>query len=65
MSLAKAADLPPYCIFHNATLEEMVSVKPRSLAELRAVSGVGDAKLAKYGDGFLDAIRAELGVEVQ
>jgi ATP-dependent DNA helicase RecQ len=60
MQLAKAADLPPYCIFHNSTLDEMVAAKPTTLAELRSVSGVGDAKLAKYGAGFLDTLRAVL-----
>ena len=57
MTLAKAQSLPSYCIFNNATLAEMAKLRPRSLADLRAVSGVGEAKLAKYGDGFLRVIK--------
>lgn len=55
--LAKAANLPAYCIFQNATLDEMARQKPQSLAELRTISGVGDVKLAKYGAGFVEIIQ--------
>lgn len=53
MSLAKEHSLPSYFIFSNATLTEMAKLRPRSLGDLRGVAGVGDAKLAKYGEGFL------------
>ncbi len=55
--LADAQGVPPYVIFHDATLLEMTAARPRTTAELSAISGVGNAKLAKYGDIFLSVIR--------
>jgi ATP-dependent DNA helicase RecQ len=54
--LAEEQSLPPYVVFHDSTLREMASAKPRSLAELARINGVGEAKLAKYGPQFLVAI---------
>jgi ATP-dependent DNA helicase RecQ len=54
--LAKAQGVPPYVIFNDATLLEMAGVKPRSLDEFAALSGVGAAKLDRYGAIFLDVI---------
>jgi ATP-dependent DNA helicase RecQ len=56
LELAKAQNVPPYVIFHDKTLMEMAARCPRSLAELRAIAGVGDAKLAHYGEAFLAVI---------
>lgn len=58
LELAKAQSVPPYVIFHDATLMEIVRVRPRSLAALGDVSGVGEAKLERYGPVFLEAVRA-------
>jgi ATP-dependent DNA helicase RecQ len=58
MALAKAANLPSYCIFQNATLDEMARAQPATLGELRGISGVGDVKLEKYGEEFLRIIEA-------
>jgi ATP-dependent DNA helicase RecQ len=55
--LAAAAGVPPYVVFHDSTLREMAEAKPRSLAELARVSGVGAAKLGRYGQSFLEALR--------
>ncbi len=55
--LAAEAQVPPYVIFHDATLREMAAVRPASLAELGAVSGVGAKKLEAYGDAFLAVLR--------
>ncbi len=55
--LAIEAGLPPYVIFHDATLREMAQARPASMAELGRVSGVGAKKLDAYGDRFLDCIR--------
>jgi superfamily II DNA helicase RecQ len=41
--------VPAYVVFHDATLEEIARRRPRSPAELLAVSGVGPAKLQRYG----------------
>ncbi|WP_324261998.1 DNA helicase RecQ [Altererythrobacter sp. H2] len=54
--LAKDAQVPPYVIFHDATLREMVRLRPGSLAELGEVPGVGSRKLDAYGEYFLDVI---------
>ncbi len=54
--LAAAADVPPYVVFHDATLREMVRVKPASAQELLALHGVGEAKLKRYGAAFLGVL---------
>ncbi|MBW4933203.1 DNA helicase RecQ [Marinobacter sp. F4206] len=54
--LAEQKGVPPYVIFHDTTLFDMLERKPRSLEELAEVSGVGAAKLEKYGATFLEAI---------
>ncbi len=53
MELARAQGVPPYVIFHDSTLVEMMSVHPLNLDEMARVSGIGHAKLARYGDEFL------------
>ena len=55
--LATAHNVPPYVIFHDSTLREMLNEKPASFAELLNVSGVGQAKLERYGDDFLAVLR--------
>jgi ATP-dependent DNA helicase RecQ len=55
--LAAEAQVPPYVIFHDATLREMAASRPASEDELGAISGVGTRKLEAYGDAFLAAIR--------
>jgi ATP-dependent DNA helicase RecQ len=55
--LAAEARLPPYVIFHDATLREMTAVRPSTLAELGEVNGVGSRKLEAYGEAFLAVIR--------
>lgn len=56
--LARAASVPPYVIFHDSTLLSMAETRPTSLEEMRRISGVGEHKLAKYGDRFLEAIKS-------
>ena len=56
--LAKEAGVPPYVIFHDSTLREMAELKPTSLHALGRVSGVGAAKLDRYGAAFVEAIRS-------
>jgi len=48
--------VPPYVIFHDATLYDMLVRRPTSLAELAEVNGVGAAKLEKYGEAFLEVL---------
>ncbi len=56
--LASAAKVPPYLIFHDATLREIAQAKPRSVAQLREIPGIGAAKLERYGAAVLRAINA-------
>ncbi len=48
--------LPPYVIFSNKTLEEMATSMPTSMDELTLIYGVGNTKLQRYGEQFLDEI---------
>ena len=54
MTLCREANVPPYVIFHDATLREMVRLRPSSPSELLAVQGVGETKLERYGEAFLE-----------
>jgi ATP-dependent DNA helicase RecQ len=51
---AKEQGVPAYVIFHDATLRQIAAQSPSTLTELSTVNGVGDAKLAKYGQQILD-----------
>ena len=53
---AKEQGVPAYVIFHDATMREIATLMPTTLAELGTVSGVGENKLAKYGQGVLDTL---------
>ncbi len=53
---AKEQGVPAYVVFHDATLREIAAQAPDSLAKLRLISGVGENKLAKYGDGILEVL---------
>ncbi|MDE1467416.1 DNA helicase RecQ [Aurantiacibacter sp. D1-12] len=55
--LAAEAQVPPYVVFHDAVLRSMAADRPASLAEMGTISGVGEKKLAAYGEAFLRAIR--------
>ena len=52
-ALAQTQGVPPYVIFHDATLMEMLRLRPRTLDSLATVPGVGERKLAAYGESFL------------
>jgi len=58
LSLAREQNVPPYVIFHDSTLLEMLKTKPNSLAQMSRIAGVGAAKLERYGQIFLDVIEA-------
>jgi len=57
LDLARERGVPPYVIFHDTTLRDMVQRRPKTIADLREVYGVGAKKAADFGDAFLDAIR--------
>jgi ATP-dependent DNA helicase RecQ len=56
--LAKEQGLPPYAVFHDSTLLEMIRQRPRDLPAMRNVSGIGEVKLGRYGAEFLEILNA-------
>lgn len=54
--LAEDSGVPPYVIFHDATLQEMVKKRPSAISDMRYISGVGDQKIKRYGKLFLAEI---------
>lgn len=58
-TLAKEHDVPAYVIFHDKTLQEMLQYRPQSTAEMLDISGVGQTKLDRYGEQFLEVIRQQ------
>ena len=59
--LAESFNVPPYVVFHDATLKEMLEQRPTTRAEFLGLTGVGQAKLERYADAFIQTIReAEL-----
>ena len=59
--LAEEYNVPPYVIFHDATLKEMLDTLPTSASEMLRINGVGNNKLEKYGGEFLDILRRYSG----
>ncbi|HEU5353400.1 MAG TPA: DNA helicase RecQ [Actinocrinis sp.] len=55
---AKEQGVPAYVVFHDATLRQIAAQAPTSLAALGAISGIGESKLAKYGQQILDTLAA-------
>ena len=55
--LAREQGVPPYVIFHDSTLMEILNQRPATLEEMVKISGVGQAKLARYGDEFLSVLK--------
>jgi ATP-dependent DNA helicase RecQ len=55
--LASERNLPPYVIFHDATLKQMLAERPADRDALLRISGVGQAKLDRYGEQFLEVLR--------
>ncbi len=56
--VAASQGVPPYVIFHDASLKEMAEHRPRTLEEFATIPGVGEKKLNRYGRVFVELIRA-------
>ena len=56
--LADEAGMPPYIVFNDASLRDMAQRQPTTLEEFATIAGVGQAKLARYGQQFVELIRA-------
>ena len=59
LGLAKSQGVPPYVIFHDSTLAEMARLRPSRLDQLSGITGIGQAKLERYGEDFLAVINAQ------
>ncbi|MEP7247153.1 MAG: DNA helicase RecQ [Gammaproteobacteria bacterium] len=55
--VAREHGVPAYTVFHDATLQEVSKVLPRSLEQLRDISGIGATKLDRYGETLLEVVR--------
>jgi ATP-dependent DNA helicase RecQ len=60
-ALAKAQSVPAYVILPDRSLHDMARRKPETTAEMAGIHGVGEAKLARYGEAFLEVIRGHRG----
>ena len=61
--LAEENNVPPFVIFHDATLVEMMERQPRNHEQLLRINGVGNSKLEKYAEAFLRVINAHINNE--
>jgi ATP-dependent DNA helicase RecQ len=59
MELAREQEVPPYVIFHDSTLRELASRRPRTDDQMRDISGIGEQKLARFGKDFMAVIQAQ------
>jgi superfamily II DNA helicase RecQ len=57
LRLAREVAQPAFCVFHDSTLREIAQRRPQEAEGLLAISGVGPAKLEKYGAAFLEVLR--------
>jgi ATP-dependent DNA helicase RecQ len=57
--VAKELGMPPYVIFHDATLRLIAAAQPATLAALAQINGVGETKLARYGQQILDLLAGD------
>ncbi|HSB96806.1 MAG TPA: DNA helicase RecQ [Spongiibacteraceae bacterium] len=60
--IAEQQGIAPFMVFHDATLRLMATLQPITAGELLGISGVGQSKLANYGEAFLTVIRARRDV---
>lgn len=56
LDLSRELNVPPYVIFHDKTLKEMVAHRPANPSDMLEISGIGQGKLERFGDRFLAAI---------
>ncbi len=58
LEIAKEQNVPPYIVFHDKTLLEMIKRRPKSLNEMTNISGVGEVKIERYGKEFLAVLNS-------
>lgn len=59
--MAQEFGIPPYLVFNDKTLHEMVEMKPTTDAEMARVNGVGERKLHRFGNRFMEVIKTDKG----
>jgi ATP-dependent DNA helicase RecQ len=60
LELSRSLGVPPYVVAHDRTLHGLARERPRTTEELLLIDGIGPAKAEKFGDGFLDVVRAHV-----
>lgn len=60
-TIAEREGVPPYVVFHDATLLSMIELRPTSMAQMLAVHGVGQKRLERYGAEFLEILSLHRG----
>jgi ATP-dependent DNA helicase RecQ len=61
LEIARELGLPPYVVFHDKTLEELAVLKPQTRSGLLQITGIGETKLNRFGDRFLDVLKENAG----
>ena len=56
-NIADGEDIAPFIVFNDATLSELSRVQPTTSSQMLAISGIGDVKLSRYGQAFMQAIK--------
>ncbi|HBH36498.1 MAG TPA: DNA helicase RecQ [Gammaproteobacteria bacterium] len=56
IELAREQEVPPYVIFHDATLMDMMEYRPQTMQQMGRISGIGQKKLEAYGEAFLEVL---------
>jgi len=56
---ARSQSVPPYVVFHDATLAAIAAARPRDLVALSGISGIGQRKLERYGPALIDLLQLE------
>jgi ATP-dependent DNA helicase RecQ len=57
MAQARSQSVPPYVVFHDATLAAIAAARPRDLDALSAIAGIGARKLERYGPALLELLQ--------
>ena len=58
LEAARAANVPAFVILHDSVLREIAAARPKNKAALAAISGIGESKLLRFGEGILERVKA-------
>ena len=57
LEAAREANVPAFVILHDSVLREIAASRPKTKSELAAISGMGESKLLRFGEGILERVR--------